>query len=176
MKKVISLACVSVLSLSLAACSTKKPAHVPERPASDYEMGAQTYALPGQPGYQGNQYEFYKNPMTAPANQTYYFAYDSNVMRSNGLRELKIQADYLVTHPAARVRLEGYTDDRGSREYNIGLGWRRDQSVAHFLEQQGVRPQQIKMVSYGKERPAALGETEKAWALNRRVNLVYEKK
>ena len=87
---------------------------------------------------------------------------------------LMLQANYLVANPKATVRLEGNTDERGSREYNIGLGWRRDQSVARLLEQQGVSPDQIKMVSYGKERPVAFGHNEAAWKLNRTVNLVYE--
>ena len=60
-----------------------------------------------------------------------------------------IQSDYLVTHPNIKIRLEGNADARGSREYNIGLGWRRDQTVARLLEQQGVKPTQIDMVSFG---------------------------
>ena len=60
-------------------------------------------------------------------------------------------------------------------EYNIGLGWRRDQTVARILEQQGVKPSQIDMVSFGKEKPAVMGDNEQAWSLNRRVELVYEK-
>ena len=85
-----------------------------------------------------------------------------------------MQANYLASHPNAKIRLEGNTDDRGTQEYNIGLGWRRDQSVARILQQQGVSPKQIQMVSYGKLRPAVPGENEKAWGLNRRVNMVYK--
>lgn len=115
-----------------------------------------------------------QNSMRAPENQTYYFAFNSFVVNQSDIPYIDAQAHYLVQHPKAKVRLEGNTDNRGSREYNIGLGWKRDQSVQRILEQQGVNSSQIAMVSYGKERPAVMGDTEAAWALNRRVNLVYE--
>jgi peptidoglycan-associated lipoprotein len=71
------------------------------------------------------------------------------------------------------VRLEGNTDERGSREYNIGLGERRAQSVRRALTLQGVTDAQITTVSYGEERPAVTGHTEEAWGRNRRVDIVY---
>jgi peptidoglycan-associated lipoprotein len=71
------------------------------------------------------------------------------------------------------VTLEGNTDERGSREYNIGLGDRRAESVKRALELQGVAAQQITVVSYGEEKPAAEGHDEAAWRLNRRVEIVY---
>ena len=114
------------------------------------------------------------NPMTAPASNTYYFAFDQSKMDSKDYPALLLQAQYLVKNPGARVRLEGNTDSRGSREYNIALGYRRDKSVQAELLQYGVAPNQIVMVSYGKERPAADGYGPQVWALNRRVNLVYE--
>ena len=117
---------------------------------------------------------FIQNPMRAPSSQTYYFAFNQSQLRPNDLKALMIQANYLASHPSAQVRLEGNTDNRGSREYNIALGWRRDQSVGRILEQQGVQPTQIQMISYGKERPAVQGNSEQAWSLNRRVNLVYK--
>ena len=117
---------------------------------------------------------FIINNARAPSSQTYYFAFDSSELRNSDLKALQVQANYLASHAGASVRLEGNTDNRGSREYNIALGWRRDQTVARILEQQGVRPSQIQMISYGKERPAIVGQGENAWALNRRVNLVYK--
>ncbi len=74
---------------------------------------------------------------------------------------------------AIRVRLEGNTDERGSREYNIGLGERRAQAVRRALMLQGVADAQITTVSYGEERPAVTGHTEEAWSRNRRVDIVY---
>ncbi len=74
------------------------------------------------------------------------------------------------------MRIEGNTDERGSREYNITLGWRRAKTVAAIIEQQGVSPKQIVMLSYGKEKPVAFGHDEDSYRLNRRVNLIYEAK
>lgn len=168
---------ISVLAVGLStltACSThKNNGAMPTTSESDYS-GASTYGLPGESGYQGNERAFFKNPMRAPANQVYYFPFDSTQMRSEDLEALRIQANYLVSHRNAKIRLEGNTDNRGSREYNVGLGWRRDQAVARLLEQWGVGPSQIQMVSYGKERPVLDENTDRAWALNRRVNLVYK--
>ena len=82
-------------------------------------------------------------------------------------------AKYLASHQGARVRLEGHTDERGSREYNIGLGERRAQAVRRALLLQGATDAQISTVSYGAERPAVAGHDEAAWAKNRRVEIVY---
>jgi len=82
-------------------------------------------------------------------------------------------AKFLGGHAGTRVRLEGHTDERGSREYNIGLGERRAQSVRRALLLQGAADAQISTVSYGEERPAVPGHDEAAWAKNRRVEIVY---
>ena len=84
-------------------------------------------------------------------------------------------ARYLAANPTVRVRLEGHTDERGSREYNIGLGERRAQAVRRALLLQGATETQLSTVSYGAERPAAAGSNEAAWAQNRRVEIVYLK-
>jgi peptidoglycan-associated lipoprotein len=82
-------------------------------------------------------------------------------------------AKYLAKMGGMKVRLEGHTDERGSREYNIGLGERRAQAVRRALLLQGAAEGQISTVSYGEERPAAAGSDEGAWAKNRRVEIVY---
>lgn len=166
-------------SLLLAAC-TKKPddsnAYQNTTTVPADNSGAQSYGDSNSQGFAQGKDANGKdiNSLKAPSNQTYYFDYNSNNVQNSDYQALNIQANYIAGHPKAKVRLEGNTDSRGSREYNVGLGWRRDQAVARLLEQQGVRPSQIDMVSYGKERPVAFGENEHDWALNRRVNLVYE--
>lgn len=168
---------VASSAVLLAAC-TKKPDSNPgyQNTAAADNSAAQSYgADDGQAYAQGKTADGRDiNSLKAPSNQTYYFDFDSNNVEKSDYQALNIQANYIAGHPKAKVRLEGNTDNRGSREYNVGLGWRRDQSVARLLEQQGVRPAQIDMVSYGKERPVALGDNEHDWQLNRRVNLVYE--
>ena len=165
-----SILMVAVLC-GLAACSHKNNAAM----VGDAGMNGATSYGAGMNQYNGGSSDGrYVNPLTAPSHQVYYFAFDSNEVSPADYKAISIQSNYLVTHPNAKVRLEGNTDDRGSREYNVGLGWRRDQAVARLLEQQGVQPNQINMVSYGKERPASMGNDDAAFSLNRRVELVYE--
>jgi peptidoglycan-associated lipoprotein len=76
-------------------------------------------------------------------------------------------------HPSIRIRIEGHADERGTREYNLALGERRADSVSRLLQLQGVLDDQIEILSYGEELPAASGHDERSWALNRRVEIVY---
>jgi peptidoglycan-associated lipoprotein len=102
-----------------------------------------------------------------------YFDYDSSEIKAEYVDVVAAHAAYLVKYPTARVRLEGHTDERGSREYNIGLGERRAQAVRRALLSQGASEAQIATVSYGEERPAVPGSDESAYAQNRRVELAY---
>jgi peptidoglycan-associated lipoprotein len=167
-------ALVSVLGVVLAGCQSKQALEGSAVTSEAAATEAAGYRLPGQIGYTASLSDFHQNALTAPANQTYYFEFDRSQMRSEDLKALAVQTRYLVAHPEVKIRLAGHTDDRGSREYNVALGWRRVQSVARLLEQAGVRPGQIQMLSYGKERPVTTAHNAHAWALNRRVNLVYK--
>lgn len=102
-----------------------------------------------------------------------YFDFDSAAIRAEYTEALAAHAEALLDNPALTVRLEGHTDERGSREYNIGLGERRAQAVRRALMLQGVRAEQLTTVSYGEEQPAVTGSDEEAWAMNRRVEIVY---
>ena len=179
MNKMVALSVVCVL---LAACSHHQskalnPAEniVGASPAGGNAVAAQSYSAQLQTAFKTDQQGYKVNPLTAPANQVYYFSFNQSAMRSADVKALLVQANYLLSHPAVKVRLEGNTDNRGSREYNVALGWRRDQTVARLLEQQGVKPQQLDMISFGKERPVAFGNDTLSWSLNRRVNLKYER-
>ncbi len=178
----LTIAAASVLALS--ACSKKGPgtannmaapnAQSMAASAGNASNGAQTYGVKPVTSFQTTASGSRINPMQAPANQSYYFTFDSSKMRPQDVAAMKLQANFLIAHPNAQIKLAGNTDNRGSREYNIALGWRRDQTVARYMEQMGVKPSQIQMVSYGKERPIAYGNNEKAWTLNRRVDLNYK--
>jgi peptidoglycan-associated lipoprotein len=113
------------------------------------------------------------DPNSPLAQRVIYFEYDSAEITADGQDLLVHHAGYLVANPVAHVTLEGHTDERGSREYNIALGDRRALSVQRVLELNGVAPEQITVVSYGEEKPAAEGSSEAAWRLNRRVELLY---
>jgi peptidoglycan-associated lipoprotein len=112
-------------------------------------------------------------PGAAAENRIVYFDFDRFDVRPEYQAIIKAHGQYLSANPAARVRLEGHTDERGSREYNIGLGEKRAQAVRQVLLLQGATVDQLSTVSYGEERPAVLGSDEEAWALNRRVEIVY---
>jgi peptidoglycan-associated lipoprotein len=102
-----------------------------------------------------------------------YFDFDSATIRSEYAQSVAAHASHLGENSRMTVRLEGHTDERGSREYNIGLGERRAQAVRRALMLQGVGGEQISTVSYGEERPAVSGSDEEAFAMNRRVEIVY---
>ena len=104
-----------------------------------------------------------------------YFDFDRADIRADSQSVVAAHAQYLAKNPTQKVRLEGHADERGSREYNIGLGERRSQSVRRALLLQGVAEVQLATVSYGEERPAVAGSDEQAYALNRRVEIVYLK-
>ncbi len=103
-----------------------------------------------------------------------YFDFDSSDIRSEDAETVRRHAMQLANNPGMRVLLEGHADERGSREYNIGLGERRAQSVRRALMFQGARTNQIRTVSFGEERPAAMGSNEAAYSQNRRVEIRYE--
>ena len=104
-----------------------------------------------------------------------YFAFDSADVDEASIEIIKQHGRYLAENPGETVRLEGHADERGSREYNIGLGERRAVSVKSILLVHGAAESQLIPVSFGEERPADLGGDEAAWQLNRRVELVYER-
>jgi peptidoglycan-associated lipoprotein len=108
------------------------------------------------------------------SNNIVYFAYDSAEIDATSMDMLKQHGTYLASNPNAKVRLEGHTDERGSREYNIGLGERRSVSVQSTLLVQGAAAEQLVVVSFGEERPAVLGSDESAFTQNRRVEIVYD--
>ncbi|GEK71754.1 MULTISPECIES: peptidoglycan-associated lipoprotein Pal [Halomonas] len=108
-----------------------------------------------------------------PEVRTIYFAYDSDTIRPEFQSVLQSHARFLQNNGNARVVLQGHTDERGTREYNLALGERRADAVKRFLSVQGVSPSQVEVVSYGEERPAARGSNEEAYAQNRRVVFAY---
>lgn len=97
-----------------------------------------------------------------------FFEFDSAVLEADARRTLDRQAEWLRLFPEIALVLEGHADERGTREYNLALGERRANAVREYLITQGIGPSRLRTISYGKERPYALGHNEEAWALNRR--------
>ena len=101
-----------------------------------------------------------------------YFDYDSYVVKDEFRPVVEANAKVLSTNPARKMAVQGHTDDRGSSEYNLALGQRRAEAVVKSLTLMGAKPAQLEATSFGKERPAVPGETEEAWAKNRRAELM----
>lgn len=106
-------------------------------------------------------------------NAVIYFDFDQSTVKAEYRPVVAAHAEYLAAHPNARVTLEGHADERGSREYNLGLGERRGNSVMGLLSAQGARGDQQNVVSYGEERPECRVSDEDCWGQNRRVWIVY---
>lgn len=117
------------------------------------------------------------SPLDDPNNllstRVIYFDYDSSDIDDTSKKIVAAHATHLAGHKSAKVVVEGHTDERGSREYNMALGDRRAQSVKQLLVLQGVGRDQIEIVSYGEEQPAVMGDDESVWAKNRRAEIVY---
>lgn len=109
---------------------------------------------------------------TAFIEENVYFAFDSSLLSDEAQQILNRKADYLRTYPGVNVTVEGYCDERGTEAYNIALGERRAQSVKNFLLNLGIGTNRMKTVSYGEEKPVAMGHNEASWAKNRRAQFV----
>jgi peptidoglycan-associated lipoprotein len=105
-----------------------------------------------------------------------YFDFDQDALRPEFQAAMACHAKYLRDRPSSRMTLEGNADERGSREYNLGLGERRGNSVSSALQANGGSGAQITVTSYGEERPTCTESTEDCWAKNRRVEIVYTAK
>lgn len=106
--------------------------------------------------------------------KTIYFMYDSSQVMEEFVPVIAAHARSLKSNPGQHLIVEGHTDDRGSREYNIALGEQRAKAVARMLTMQGAKESQVEVVSYGEEKPASSGHDESAWQLNRRAELDYQ--
>src|SRR5688572_3721513 len=105
-----------------------------------------------------------------------YFDYDRADIRGEAQEILSCHAKYLVDRPSAAITLEGHADERGSREYNLGLGERRGNAVSSALQANGGSAGQLTTVSYGEERPTCTVSDDSCWGQNRRVEIVYTAK
>lgn len=134
------------------------------------DMGAEARVVVGEETFTGDELNDPNSPLS---NRVIYFEYDSASVRAEDQPILDAHAAYLGKNPNISVRLEGHTDERGSREYNLALGERRALSIRQLLMLQGASADQFRVTSFGEERPAVDGGNESAWAQNRRVEILY---
>ena len=139
-------------------------------PASSSEDGAQTYGAEDDSGPAFSQLDDPQSPLSV---RTIYFEYDSSEISSDYRSTVEAHSLYLQQNPSTSVILEGHGDERGSREYNLALGDRRAKAVKQQMLLLGAYSNQIKLVSYGEERPASDGLDESSWHQNLRVEILY---
>ena len=161
---------IGVCALLLNACaSTTKKAET-EQGQTAAGQQEQRGAAQAETGFKGSPFDDPNNPLSK---HTVYFDFDKSDIHPEDRDIIIAHAQSLVQHPDTKVVLEGHTDERGTREYNIALGERRARAVSQLMQLQGVAQSQIDVVSFGEERPVALGHDESAWRLNRRVEITY---
>jgi peptidoglycan-associated lipoprotein len=168
----IKLLLISTLFVLLAGCASQDiPDPNPTDETYSSEDGADTDGMDGSGLGEG---EFIDDDLAGgELADVVFFDFDSYELRPDDADITARHGIQLADNPGWNVRLEGHADERGSREYNIGLGERRAQAVRRVLLLQGAQPSQISTVSFGEERPVALGSNEDAWSQNRRVEFKY---
>lgn len=161
--RIAAAAVVSGLLALTAACSspgTKTSGDTGTTPAASGTSTATASPAPAKPA------------AAKPSQATIYFDYDKSSLDSADIAVLSGWAAYLSANPGVKVTLEGHCDERGSKGYNISLGERRAASARDYLASNGVSGSQLSVVSYGEERPVAMGHDESAWSKNRRVEVI----
>lgn len=167
-KLMASALLVAVLAVSGCASDSKKTSGAPVAPRSD--TGMSTHGMGDADAMTPSDLSDHSG--LDLSQRTVYFEYDSSDLSPQGREIVARFGKYLAANPSARLRLEGHADERGTREYNIGLGERRAIAVQSALISYGASVSQLSVVSYGEENPVVGGHDESAWALNRRVEIV----
>lgn len=167
---------VAMVALIAACATTKEEATDTSRDmrgtdtTRDARTGADAMGAPGDGRFIGSPLD---DPSSLLSKRVIYFDFDRAEIKPEFRDIIRAHSEYLTANPRTRIVLEGHTDERGTREYNMGLGERRANAVRSMMTLQGVASNQIETVSYGEERPVALGHDEESWRLNRRVEIVY---
>jgi peptidoglycan-associated lipoprotein len=160
----------------VAGCTTtptdqQSPAGVEER-----KPGAETQGIPkvdvtGKPS--GSEFAVLKDPNNILSKRSIYYDFDKFDVKDEYRSLVEAHAKFLREHPTAKMLIQGNTDERGSREYNVGLGQRRADGVKKMFSLLGVKEDQMESVSLGEEKPKSEGHDEQAWAQNRRSDMLY---
>ncbi|MDP1709205.1 MAG: peptidoglycan-associated lipoprotein Pal [Gammaproteobacteria bacterium] len=168
----IKLLLLTVSAVALVGCqsTTPKSAAAVEDRSSAADSGAAASAMDGSGAFRGDALD---DPSSPLSRRVIYFDLDSSEVRQEDRATVSAHARYLASTPNAAVAVEGHADERGSREYNLALGERRGNSVRQLLLAEGAATKQLQVVSYGEEKPVAIGHDESAWQQNRRVEIVY---
>jgi peptidoglycan-associated lipoprotein len=159
-----------VLANLLVACASEKPAE-PEAAAPAPAVEAPEAAPAPEPVVEVDPLN---DPSSILAKRSAYFPFDVSAVQDDDKPMLEAHGQYLSEHPDRKVRVEGNCDERGSKEYNLGLGERRANSVKQMLMLSGAKASQIETVSYGEEKPRCTDHDEACWKQNRRSDIKYQ--
>ena len=163
--------------LFAAACSTtptdeqQKPAAVEDRSAGQQKPSVSTVDLTSKPG--ASSINPLKDPNNILSKRSIYFEFDKFDIKDEYRPIVEAHVKYLRDNPGTRALIQGNADERGSREYNVGLGQRRSDSVKKMMTLLGARESQIESVSLGEEKPSCAEHSEDCWAKNRRADVLY---
>ncbi|MBT8047554.1 MAG: peptidoglycan-associated lipoprotein Pal [Xanthomonadales bacterium] len=175
MKSAWRLTLAILITLALAACqSTPKTEPAPDTTPETTKPAVDTSGAADPRDYTDSRN--FDNPESLLSKRVIYFDFDKSSVRSEYRGIVSAHAAYAAAHSSARITLEGHADERGTREYNLGLGERRGNSVSGLMSAQGGRGSQLTVVSYGEERPTCRVSDEECWSMNRRVEIVYTAK
>ena len=170
MNQTIRVAFAALLCVGVAACA-KKTTTKPEQASTNTDR-----AVTQQSDRSGKYTRDSLDTDACLRQRTVYFDFDRSEIKGEFQAQIACHAEYLRQFPDARVTLEGNADERGTREYNLGLGERRGNAVQSALTSAGASGSQLNVVSYGEERPVCKEHGEGCWGKNRRVEIVYTAK
>ena len=184
MQKILTLSLIMLFGIAISACQsqpkTDEIAEVEEWNPTGLGMdeeGESTLTVSGLSEEDAGDTlagvmtdEDFSDPLSK---RVVYFEYDSNALTPEATRIVEAHAEYLGNNFGMALVLEGHADERGTREYNLALGESRAKAVAEVFLALGVSEDAIRIISYGEERPVDIGQTEDAWSLNRRVEILY---
>jgi peptidoglycan-associated lipoprotein len=165
MNKTVRFAMVALLCMSAAACTKKEVKTPPPPPQDDNQQVA--------PPSSGKYTPADLQTDACLRQRVVYFDFNVTEIKPEFQQIMQCHAKYLQDRPTARINLEGNTDERGTREYNLGLGERRGNAVSSALQANGGSASQLNVISYGKEKPVCREHNEDCWSKNRRVEIVY---
>lgn len=163
MAKILTSALLGAALIATAGCTKKVPPT--QLPPSETAPGGDTGGMNSDEDTSPLNAQFRREV----SSDTIHFAFDQYDIDPEARAILDSQANWLQSHPNTRVTIEGHCDERGTREYNLALGDRRSNAAKNYLAARGISPARITTISYGKERPIALGSDDASWAQNRRA-------
>lgn len=174
MRILSTLALILTSTLLFSACSSVK---LDEKPPVEERIGTATTPPGADPRAVNTITTQSGDPLNDPqgvlAKRSVYFDLDSYIVRDEFRPVIEAHAKYLTSNRARKIAIQGHTDERGGSEYNLALGQKRAEAVRKSLSLLGVAESQMEAISFGKEKPKALGSDETAWAENRRADIAY---